>query len=30
MRCKAGLKVAKKQAAPDFVTVAVRAPKEIS
>jgi septal ring factor EnvC (AmiA/AmiB activator) len=27
---RAGLKVAKKQAAPDFVTVAVRAPKEIS
>jgi Protein of unknown function (DUF3450) len=27
---KAGLKVAKKQSAPDFVTVAVRAPKEIS
>ena len=26
---KAGLKVAKKQAAPDFITVAVRAPKEI-
>lgn len=26
---RAGLKVAKKQAAPDFVTVAVRAPKEI-
>jgi Protein of unknown function (DUF3450) len=27
---KAGLRVAKKQAAPDFITVAVRAPKEIS
>jgi hypothetical protein len=27
---RAGLKVAKKQAAPDFVTVAVSAPKEIS
>jgi len=27
---RAGLKVAKKQAAPDFVTVAIRAPKEIS
>lgn len=27
---RAGLKVAKKQAAPDFVTVAVRAPKEIN
>jgi len=27
---RAGLKVAKKQAAPDFITVAVRAPKEIS
>ncbi len=26
---RAGLKVAKKQAAPDFITVAVRAPKEI-
>jgi Protein of unknown function (DUF3450) len=27
---KAGLRVAKKQAAPDFITVAIRAPKEIS
>jgi hypothetical protein len=27
---RAGLKIAKKQAAPDFITVAVRAPKEIS
>lgn len=27
---KAGLKVAKKQAAPDFITVAVHAPKEIN
>lgn len=26
---RAGLKVAKKQAAPDFITVAIRAPKEI-